>query len=149
MTLTLTMGEKNFGSAGQLWVQGKVGNVNIYNQLSLDGNKRIRTDGNYPDDNEPEKVSFYKSSSYDITKDELNAMTTYEYGFKPNETDSKQLDMWFKVDGQEKKSHTGLNPFCYYEDTVVNYYFGFYNKTSDGSWYVVKSCDIQVNKETY
>ena len=145
MTLTLTLGEKHFGDAGQLWVQGALGGVNIYNQLSLGGNTRIRTDGNMADE---AATSAYKSSSYSISKDELNAMTTYEYGFKPNAEDPKLLDMWFKVDGTEKKSHTGNNPF-YYNPDKVNFYFGFYGTTSDGSWYVVKSCDIKVNEEAY
>jgi hypothetical protein len=145
MTLVLTMGEKNFGDAGQLWVQGSIGSVNIYNQLSLGGNTRIRTDGNMADE---AGTSAYKSSSYSITKDELNAMTTYEYGLKPNAEDPKLLDMWFNVDGAEKKFHTGNNPF-YYNPDLVNYYFGFYSATSDGSWYVVKSCDLTVNEEAY
>ncbi len=145
MTLVLTMGEKNFGDAGQLWVQGAIGNVNIYNQLSLDGNTRIRTDGNMADE---AATSAYKSTKYSITKDELNAMSTYEYGLKPNAEDPKLLDMWFKVDGTEKISHTGNNPF-YYNPDPVNYYFGFYSATSDGSWYVVKSCDLTVNEEAY
>ena len=145
MTLVLTMGEKHFGDAGQLWVQGSIGSVNIYNQLSLDGNTRIRTDGNMADE---AATSAYKSSSYSITKDELNAMTTYEYGLKPNAEDPKLLDMWFNVDGAEKKSHTGNNPF-YYNPAEVNYYFGFYSATSDGTWYVVKSCDLTVNEEAY
>ena len=145
MTLVLTMGEKNFGDAGQLWVQGAIGNVNIYNQLSLDGNTRIRTDGNMADE---AATSAYKSTKYSITKDELNAMSTYEYGLKPNAEDPKLLDMWFKVDGTEKISHIGNNPF-YYNPDPVNYYFGFYSATSDGSWYVVKSCDLTVNEEAY
>ena len=145
MTLVLTMGEKHFGDAGQLWVQGSIGSVNIYNQLSLDGNTRIRTDGNMADE---ASSSAYKSTKYSITKDELNAMNTYEYGFKPNAEDPTQLDMWFKVDGTEKISHTGANPF-YYNPAEVNYYFGFYSATSDGSWYVVKSCDLTVNEEAY
>ena len=145
MTITLTMGEKGFGDAGQLWVQGSIGSVNIYNQLSLGGNTRIRTDGNMADE---AGTSAYKSSTYSITKDELNAMTTYEYGLKPNAEDPKLLDMWFHVDGAEKKAHTGNNPF-YYNPDLVNYYFGFYSATSDGSWYVVKSADITVNEEAY
>ena len=145
MTLVLTMGEKSFGDAGQLWVQGAIGSVNIYNQLSLDGNTRIRTDGNMADE---AATSAYKSTKYSITKDELNAMNTYEYGLKPNAEDPKLLDMWFKVDGTEKISHTGNNPF-YYNPAEVNYYFGFYSATSDGSWYVVKSCDLTVNEEAY
>ena len=145
MTLVLTMGEKHFGDAGQLWVQGSIGSVNIYNQLSLDGNTRIRTDGNMADE---AASSAYKSTKYSITKDELNAMNTYEYGLKPNAEDPTQLDMWFKVDGTEKISHTGANPF-YYNPAEVNYYFGFYSATSDGTWYVVKSCDLTVNEEAY
>ena len=145
MTLVLTMGEKHFGDAGQLWVQGSIGSVNIYNQLSLGGNTRIRTDGNMADE---AATSAYKSSTYSISKAELNAMTTYEYGLKPNAEDPKLLDMWFKVDGAEKKSHTGNNPF-YYSPDLVNYYFGFYSATSDGSWYVVQSADITVNAEAY
>ena len=142
MTLTLTMGEKHFGDAGQLWVQGAIGSVNLYNQLSLGGNTRIRTDGNMADEG---GSSSYKSTKFSITKDELNAMTTYEYGFKPN-ADPTLLDMWFKVDGTEKISHSGPNPFHYNPD-LVKYYFGFYSTTSDGSWYVVKSCDISLNAE--
>ena len=145
MTLVLTMGEKSFGDGGQLWVQGSIGSVNIYNQLSLDGNTRIRTDGNMADE---ASSSAYKSTKYSITKDELNAMNTFEYGLKPNDEDPTQLDMWFKVDGTEKISHTGANPF-YYNPAEVNYYFGFYSATSDGTWYVVKSCDLTVNEEAY
>ena len=145
MTLVLTMGEKHFGDAGQLWVQGALGGVNIYNQLSLGGNTRIRTDGNMADE---AGTSAYKSSSYSISKDELNAMDTYEYGLKPNADDKTLMDMWFKVNGTEKKAHTGNNPF-YYNPNTVSYYFGFYGTTSDGSWYVVKSCDFTVNEEAY
>ena len=142
MTLTLTLGEKNFGAAGQLWVQGAIGSVNIYNQLSLGGNTRIRTDGNMAD---ASGSSAYKSTTYSISQGELNAMTTYEYGLKSNADDPAQMDMWFNVDGAEKKSHTGPNPFFYNPDGV-KYYFGFYGTTSDGSTYVVKTCDITVNE---
>ena len=145
MTITLTMGDKGFGDAGQLWVQGAIGSVNIYNQLSLGGNIRIRTDGNMADE---AATSAYKSTYYSVSKAELNAMGTFEYGFKPNAEDPTKLDMWVKVDGTEKISHTGNNPF-YYNPDVVNYYFGFYSATSDGSWYVVKSADITVNAEAY
>lgn len=145
LTITLTMGDKGFGDAGQLWVQGAIGSVNIYNQLSLGGNIRIRTDGNMAD---AAATSAYKSTYYSVSKAELNAMETFEYGFKPNAEDPTKLDMWVKVDGAEKISHTGNNPF-YYNPDVVNYYFGFYSATSDGSWYVVKSADITVNEEAY
>ena len=146
MTVKLTMGEKNFGDGGQLWVVGKIGNVNIYNQLSLDGNKRIRTDGNMAD---PGASSAYKSSTYSITKDQLNAMNTYEYGFKQNAEDQTQMDMFFNVDGEEVKSHTGPNPFYWDQTTTVNYSIGFYSITSDGSTYIIKSAEITLNEENY
>ena len=146
MTVKLTMGEKNFGDGGQLWVVGKIGNVNIYNQLSLDGNKRIRTDGNMAD---PGASSAYKSSTYSITKDQLNAMNTYEYGFKQNAEDQTQMDMFFNVDGEEVKSHTGPNPFYWDLTTTVNYSIGFYSTTSDGSTYIIKSAEITLNEENY
>lgn len=136
--LTLTMGEKHFGTAGQLWVQGKVGGVNIYNQLSLGGNTRIRTDGTMAGDG----GSSYKSSTYSITQDELNAMETYHYKIATNAADATKMDMLFEVNGTEKKSHTGPNPF-YYDEGSTTFYFGFYSTTSDGSWYVVKTCDIK------
>ena len=145
ITLTLTMGDSSFGDASQLWVWGKLGGVNIYNQLSLDGNKRIRTDGNMAD---PAATSSYKSSTYSITKEELAAMGTYTYGLKPNADDKTTLDMFFHIDGAEKKAHTGPNPF-YYDNGTVSYNVGFYSTTSDGTWYIIKSCDLVVNEEVY
>lgn len=145
ITLTLTMGEKNFGDAGQLWVQGALGGVNIYNQLSLGGNIRIRTDGTMAG----EGGSSYMSTYYTITKDELNAMNTYTFGFLPNAEDKTKMDMSFSVDGTVKQAHTGPNPFYYDRDNTVSYYFGFYSATADGSTYVIKSCDLVVNEEVY
>lgn len=141
--ITLTMGEKHFGTAGQLWVEGKIGGVNIYNQLSLGGNTRIRTDGTMAGFAEGDDAgSSYKSSKYDITQDELNAMETYHYMFATNATDETKMDMKFEVDGKEKKSHTGPNPF-YYDEGSCTFSFGFHSTTTDGSWYVVKTCDIK------
>jgi len=145
ITLTLTMGDKAFADAGQLWVQGKIGDVNVYNQLSLGGNTRIRTDGTMAGSG----GSAYKSTTYSITKDALNAMTTYTFGFKPNDADKATMDMAFSVDGAAIQSHTGPNPFFYDRETMVDYYFGFYSATTDGSSYVIKSCDVVVNEEVY
>ena len=145
ITLTLTMGDKAFADAGQLWVQGKLGDVNVYNQLSLGGNTRIRTDGTMAGGG----GSAYKSTTYSISKDALNAMNTYTFGFKPNDADKATMDMAFSVDGAEIKSHTGPNPFFYDRETTVSYYFGFYSATTDGSSYVIKSCDLVINEEVY
>lgn len=135
--ITLTLDQNHFGTAAQLWIQGKVGDVNIYNQLTLGGNTRIRTDGNLAGG----AGSGYKSSTYSITQSELNAMKTYRYKIAANAEDKTMMDMAFFVNGSEIKSHTGPNPF-YYDSGSTTFYFGFYSTTTDGSWYVVKTCDV-------
>lgn len=146
MGIKLTLGEKNFGDAGQLWVNGKIGEVNIYNQLSLDGKKRIRTDGNMANGE-----SGYKSTDHSPapTKADLNAMETYEYGFYTNADDQTKMDMEFKINGTSLAKHTGPNPFYYDQETAVTYFFGFYSTTSDGTWYVINRCDLTVYEENY
>ena len=59
-----------------------------------------------------------------------------------NAADATKMDMLFEVNGTEKKSHTGPNPF-YYDEGSTTFYFGIYSTTTDGSWYVVKTCDIK------
>lgn len=145
INLVLTMGEKNFCDKANFWVMGSVdsefGNVALYNWLNLGTKTRIRTEGNMTATG---GVSYYKSTDYSITKEQLAAMDVYEYGFKPNESDASQLDMWFRIDGTEIKSHTGPNPFAADESADFTYFFGLYEAVSDGTWYVVKSCDITV-----
>lgn len=140
----ITMGEKEFHSSGQFWFTGALGGVNIYNQLSLDGNTRVRTDGTMPNG-----TSAYKNASYSISKADLNAMNTYEFKFFPNASDVTMMDMIFAVNGNELVNDSRLSPFYYDRDNTVSYYFGFCSATSDGTWYVVKSCDVTVFEENY
>lgn len=140
----ITMGEKEFHSSGQFWFTGALGGVNIYNQLSLDGNTRVRTDGTMPNG-----TSAYKNAAYSISKADLNAMNTYEFKFFPNASDVTMMDMIFAVNGNELVNDSRLSPFYYDRDNTVSYYFGFYSATSDGTWYVVKSCDVTVFEENY
>lgn len=141
--IVLTMGEKHFCDKANFWVIGNVaseyGSVALYNWLNLGTKTRIRTEGNM---NATGDVSYYKSSDYTITKAQLDAMNVYEYGFKTNEADATLLDMWFNVDGTEIKKHSGPNPFTADTAADFTYYFGLYEPVSDGTWYVVKSCDI-------
>lgn len=140
----ITMGEKEFHSSGQFWFTGALGGVNIYNQLSLDGNTRVRTDGTMPNG-----TSAYKNAAYSISKADLNAMNTYEFKFFPNASDVTMMDMIFAVNGNELVNDSRLSPFYYDRDNTVSYYFGFLSATSDGTWYVVKSCDVTVFEENY
>ena len=140
----LTMGDKNFAGSSQFWFHGKLGEVNIYNILTVDGQHRIRTDGNMAN-----AASGYKSTNYDITVDELNAMTTYEFKVNPNAEDPTKMDMAFLINGTSKAAHTGPNCFYYDLTGTVSYYFGYNAAVSDGSWYVINSCDFTVVNEAY
>ena len=140
----ITMGNKEFHSSAQFWFTGSVGEVNIYNQLSLDGNTRVRTDGNMANG-----TSSYKNAAYSISKDVLNAMNTYEFKFFPNASDVTMMDMVFAVNGNELVNDSRPNPFYYDRTNTASYYFGFYSATSDGTWYEVKSCDVTLFEENY
>ena len=90
-----------------------------------------------------ESVTVYKAAS--VSSQSLRVL---RYGTAMTAVAKSGDSAWYrvKVDGTEKITHSGPNPFFYNPD-VVNYYFGFYSTTSDGSWYVVKSADITVNAE--
>lgn len=143
LDMTLTFGEKNFKGSGQLWVQGKVGEVNIYNQLSIDGNQRIRTDGNIYIDGA--QTSCYASGTFSpkLTADNLNAMETYHYKTAPQAADETHWDMLFEINGSQIKSQSGYNPFYYNPGELSDYWFGFSSATTDGTWYIIKTCDIK------
>lgn len=140
--VVLTMGEKHFGSKARFWFQGAFGGINIYNQLTLGGNLRIRTDGSTATG-----TSMYKNTTYKITADDLNAMNTYAFKITPN---GETMDMAFSVDGNVLANSVGhINCFYYDRENTVNYYFGCYDASNDGTWYVVKSCDLKVVEEVY
>lgn len=148
VNMVLTMGDKHFGDKANFWVVGEVGSqfgsVALYNWLDIGTNTRIRSEGNM---NATGSTSYYKSTSYSISKSQLDAMNIYEYGFKANEADASLLDMWFNIDGTEIKKHSGPNPFKADAAAYFNYFFGFYKTVSDGTWYVVKSCDLTVYED--
>lgn len=148
LNMVLTMGEKHFGDKANFWVIGNVdsqfGSVALYNWLNLGTKTRIRTEGNMIATGD---ASYYKSTDYTITKAQLDAMNVYEYGFNTNSGDATLLDMWFNVDGTEIKKHSGPNPFTADADAYFTYYFGFYEPVSDGTWYVVKTCDLTVYED--
>ena len=138
--LQLNFGDKNFGDKGELWVTVKAGGCNIYNQLSLGGNLRIRTDGNLP----VSGTSTYANEKYSITKDELNAMTSYGFSVEPNAANPANQIITFTYNGTVKAQQDCLSVFADDPTAAGAYWFGFYNSTSDGTWYIVKSCDITV-----
>lgn len=138
MKMDIQFGDVNFGDSAELWAAVSAAGCNIYNQLSLTGNKRIRTDGSLP----VSGTSTYKNTYFDITKDELNAMTSYSFYVEPNATTPGNQIVSFLYNGTEKAQQDFLSVFADDATAAGAYWFGFYNETSDGTWYIVKSCDI-------
>ncbi|MBQ9185110.1 MAG: BACON domain-containing protein [Bacteroidales bacterium] len=149
-SMTLKFGDVNFGTKGELWAVTNAAGCNIYNQLSLGGNLRIRQDGNLPNSGK----STYKNQSLSgMNQEALNAMTEYRFEVVPDGTVDPSYDnvfyhfvrFWYNG-----TLNTELNFRSVYEDDPTAagaYWFGFYNTVTDGTWYVVKSCDITVYPE--
>ena len=136
---TLRMGECHFASGGQIWFTGQVGSANIYNQITVGGNTRTRTDGNAADG-----ASTYKSTSFSISQSELESMTSYGINLVPNtENDPTTLHFEFLYNGEVRGSQDGYNAFGVTEAGTA-YWFGFWNAATADTWYVVESCDITV-----
>ena len=138
MKMDIQFGDVNFGDSAELWAAVSAAGCNIYNQLSLTGNKRIRTDGSLP----VSGTSTYKNTSFAITKDELNAMTSYSFYVEPNATAPANQIITFLYNGTQKAQQDFLSVFADDATAAGAYWFGFYNETSDGTWYIVKSCGI-------
>lgn len=145
VTLTLTMGEVNFGDKGEIWCSTSTQGCNIYNQISLGGNLRIRQDGTLPVKG---KSTYLNKSHSGIDKAALNAMTEYRFEVLPNLVlDDGYTDMWlhevnFWYNGEKRTTMQGRSVFADDPTAGSYYWFGFYNSTSDDTWYIVKTCDV-------
>jgi hypothetical protein len=155
VNIVLKLGDKHFGDKGELWCSVNANECNIYNQLSLGGNLRIRQDGNLPVTKKPsgDAVSTYNNQKYSITKDDLNAMTEYRFEVVNDITDDPDYPgvKWHVVNfWYNGKVHATMNYRSVFADDPTaegRYWFGFYNNTSDDTWYVVKSCDVTAYAE--
>ena len=135
---TLTLGEVHFASGGQLWFTGQVGGANIYNQITVGGNTRTRTDGSAADG-----TSTYKSTSFSISLDELNSMTSYGVNLTPTADEPAKLHFEFLYNGEVRGTQDGVSAFSFTEEGTP-YWFGFWDAATAETWYVVKTCDITV-----
>lgn len=125
----LKLKECHFADKGELWFTGYAGSCNIYNQITVGGNTRTRTDG-----------AIYKSTAFSITQDELNAMTTYGVNLLPSEENTK-LKFQFLYNGAVRGEQEGDSPFNGNTDET-EYWFGFWNDGTADTWYIVESCTI-------
>lgn len=155
VSLTLKMGETHFESKGEMWCSINTKGCNIYSQLTLGGNWRIRQDGNLPNAKKPngDAISTYKNVNLGIAKDKdvLNAMTEYklevlnQLSVDPDYPNVKWHVVNFWYNG---KLDATLNFRSVFEDEPTAegpYWFGFSYEDgiqNDGTWYVVKSCDV-------
>ena len=115
------------------------GDSELQCQISLNGNKRLRTNGGH---------TTYGSTTFDITKDEMNAITEYRVDFKPNADYATKIDLEFFYNGNSKKVHTSTSPFAGNSDANGHYFFGTDSGSSgSATWYIVKSCTPTVIAE--
>ena len=139
VSIVLTMGEVNFGSKGQLWCATNVSGANIYNQLTLGGNTRLRTDGYLPLSTD---ISTYKNATYSISKDEMNALTEYRFDVLPDPEDETYHFLRFYYNGTQRAELNYYSAFADDPDASATYWFGFNDASGDGSWYIIETCDI-------
>ncbi len=151
VNIVIKFGDKHFGDKGELWCAVNANGCNIYNQLSLGGNLRIRQDGNLPVTKKPsgEDISTYLNEKYEFTKDQLNAMTEYRFEVVNNLTESSEdypgvyrhvVNFWYN--GAIYATLNYRSVFADDSSAAGQYWFGFNSSTSDDTWYVVKSCDV-------
>ena len=69
-------------------------------------------------------------------------MTSYSFYVEPNATTPGNQIVSFLYNGTEKAQQDCLSVFAADATAAGSYWFGFYNETSDGTWYIVKSCGI-------
>ena len=123
--------EMHWGEKGQFWFfsmeRGDFGN------WMSQGKMRLR-----------DKVASGKSYNYgseaygdylSLSVDEMNALETYEFTFKPE-------TFAFAMNGEQVAEGEIACPFSDANPDMGGWFFGFYDVVDDGSYYILKSCTI-------
>lgn len=134
----VVFGEKAFGSHAQFWVFAlSYGGGEMGNWLRIGNNTRFRI-----------KVgSIYKNHSYDVTADQMNAMTEYVFSFAQDEQDPSKCNLYLGFDGVEIASSQFDSPYYTIADPA-EYMFGMQTVDAESGWCIVKTCDITVLPES-
>jgi len=134
VSFVLAIGDKNFDDKAQFFActHDAAGDSELQCQINLAGNKRLRTNGAH---------TTYGSSSFSITKDDLNALTEYRMDFRPNAENPANIDLEFFYNGTSKKVYTSTSPYASDATFSGHYFFGT-ESAAEGSttWYIIKSC---------
>ena len=162
ITFILKMGEVHFDDQAQFWLvthaAGGINDCEIENRISLpakdyatspeSGNIRLRANAAFPDGS-GKKASGSAYYHNKITgKDVLNTLTEYRVDFvsAPNpdaEHPERTLRMAFTFNGELYAEKWVDDIFdVTTQDMAAPYWFGFYDAVTDGTWYIVKSCDV-------
>ena len=146
VSMILKMGDKHFGDKAEMWLYANDAvegvEIEIQNQIQLGKRVRVRLNGDLPNSG----LSSYDSVDYEITQAELNAMNEYRVDILPSENSTSgvgHLKFSFSYNGTLRSAV--LDKPSIFEDeptAACHYWFGCYNLTTDGTWYVVKTCDV-------
>lgn len=147
VSFVLEVGDKNFDDAGQFWLctHDAAGDSELQCQISLNGNKRLRTNGGH---------TSYGSTPFSIGKDEMNAITEYRVDFRPLDGDPARIKLEFFYNGTSKGVHEIYSgnqlksPYASDPEASGHYFFGTESgDESSTTWYIVKSCTPTVIEE--
>lgn len=132
-TAVISVKEINFGENGQFWFFSST-DGDFGNWMTV-GKFRLRTNNG--------TVSNYDNTYYDedMSVEFLNTMTKYEFTVTPDAETSGNGKFLFTVNDTTIESHSWLSPFAG-TDTTFEWYFGFNSAVSDGTYYVIESCEI-------
>ena len=151
-TFILTMGDVHFEDNGEFWLvtheAGGINDCEIENRISLykTSNIRLRANAQFPDGSA--KASGSAEYSSKVNKDVMNTLKEYRVDFvsAPNpdpEKADRTLRMAFTLNGTLIAEQWVYDIFDYTgQDMAAPYWFGYYEAQSDGTWYIVKSCDV-------
>ena len=150
-SIDLKIAEASFADDGNFWFESLVKSEDpsivtdcqLYNWLV--GKTRLRAEGTANGKSMKADGTSYMSETYTLSKDELNAITSYKMTLTANAENPSLLDMEFFYNGSSKCLATCQNPFLA-AGLVGNTFIGFHT-ASASSWVIVKSCDVTVTAE--
>lgn len=151
-TFILKMGDVHFEDNGEFWLvtheAGGIKDCEIENRISLynTSNIRLRANAQFPDGSA--KASGSATYSDKVNKDVMNTLKEYRVDFvsAPNPDTShpeRTLRMAFTLNGTLIAEQWVADIFDYAgQDMAAPYWFGYNTEQTDGTWYIVKSCDL-------
>ena len=151
-SVELLLGDVSFADDGNFWFENHTDNTadggntkaQLYNWCAV-GKTRLRAEGTANGKSMNEAGTSYMSTTYELSKDEFNAMTAYKMTLSPNAGDPTLLDMEFFYNGASRCQATCQNPFT--SAGLTGKTFVGFHSASAASWVVVKSCNVAFAEE--